>query len=642
MTTRLLPSALLILLLCLLPFLTIQCVNESAMRASQPAVEKVRTRYLDNLQTLDSLVEQMQSVLADNNAPARWEQMRTLFRQARLVYKKTEYLVEYFHPHTVRLINGPALEDIEEDDPDRLIHPTGFQVIEELLFAEEEPDTTQVALQLRNLGATVQRTINTGQSGTIVDEHVFDALRLEIARIITLGISGFDSPVTLHSLPEAAASLQAMQEVLTIYLEPAYPDELRSLTTLIQGAQAFLTYSTDFDGFDRLTFITRFANPLAREVSRARQKLGIAVPDVRRPFRATAATLFDSAAFDPGFYAPGYAAGRDEELVQLGKLLFFDPVLSGNNRRACASCHQPEKAFTDGRTKSLAFDFNGDVQRNAPTLLNAALQNGQFHDLRTTFLEDQARAVVHNNTEMHGSLQQAAELLTGSPEYTALFARAFPSTPAGSSPVSEQRVRVALAAYIRSLTTFNSRFDRHMRGDTTALSAQERHGFNLFMGRAKCGTCHFMPLFNGTVPPLFAKTELEILGVPTTADTLHATLDPDRGRAAIYNIPLDRFAFKTSTVRNSALTAPYMHNGVYTTLEQVVDFYNRGGGTGLGIPMERQTLPPDPLNLTASEQQQLIAFLHALTDTTGTTTRPERLPVLHRPQTAHRRIGGEY
>lgn len=643
MHTRLLPPAFLILFLCLLPFITIQCANESAMRAAQTAVQQVRTRYLENLHTLDSLVGEMQTALHNGNSERTKEQLRALFREARLAYKKTEYLVEYFHPYTVRSINGPALEDIEEEDPDRLIYPTGFQVIEEMLFAGEDAiDEQRMALMLRNLDATVQRTINTAQSGTITDEQVFDALRLEIARIITLGISGFDSPVAFHSLPEATASLQSIQDVLEIYLQPAHTDNLRVIAALTQGAQAFLAYNTTFEQFDRLTFITRFANPLARELHNARTTLGIAVPDVSRPFRTTAITLFDSAAFDPAFYAPGYTKAVNEETIQLGKLLFFDPVLSGNNRRACASCHQPEKAFTDGNTRSVAFDFNGKVERNAPTLLNAALQSGQFHDLRTTFLEDQANAVVHNNAEMHGSLQQAASILEKSPEYSALFSRAFPGTTSTESTVTEQHIRVALASYIRSLTTLNSRFDRLMRGDTMAFSVQERHGFNLFMGKARCGTCHFMPLFNGSAPPLFTKMETEILGVPATADTLHATLDPDKGRAAIFNINLDRFSFKTSTVRNIALTAPYMHNGVYTTLEQVIDFYNRGGGIGLGIPMERQTLPAYPLHLTREEQQNLIAFLHTLTDTTGTTSRPTRLPALPSPQTAHRRVGGDY
>lgn len=613
------------------------------MRASQTPVQQVRTRYLENLHTLDSLVGQMHTTLNSGNSVRTKEQLRALFREARLAYKRTEYLVEYFHPYTVRSINGPALDDIEDDDRDRLLYPTGFQVIEELLFTDDGPvDEQQMAFMLRNLDATVQRMINSAQSSTVTNEQVFDALRLEIARIITLGISGFDSPIALHSLPEAAASLQSIQNVLSIYLTPAHGDKLRTLSTLTQGAQTFLAYNTNFDQFDRLTFITRFANPLARELHNIRVALGIAVPDVRRPFRTTAITLFDSTAFDPDFYAPSYTTNINEETIQLGRLLFFDPILSGNHRRACASCHQPEKAFTDGSPRSVAFNFNGKVERNAPTLLNSSLQSGQFHDLRTTFLEDQANAVVRSTTEMHGSLQEAAQLLKSSPEYSTLFSRSFPSADSANQPVTEQHIRVALASYIRSLTTLNSRFDQFMRGNTRSLSAQEKHGFNLFMGKARCGTCHFMPLFNGSAPPAFTKMETEILGVPATADTLHATLDPDKGRSVIFNIDLDRFSFKTSTVRNIALTAPYMHNGVYTTLEQVVDFYNRGGGMGLGIPMERQTLPPDPLHLTRDEQQNLIAFLHTLTDTTGTTTRPTRLPTLSAPQTAHRPIGGDY
>ncbi len=500
-----------------------------------------------------------------------------------------------------------------------------------------EFDREQVQILVARLDALVQRALNTAGKARISDEHVFDALRLQLARMITLGVSGFDSPIALHSLPELSASLASMQDVLGFYLRDRHGRAYTTVRQHISGAQTFLAYNTDFDSFDRLAFITRFINPLARDIGQVRHDLGIGTSASRRLFRTTAATLFDTAAFDPMFLTPSYMPVVTDETIELGRTLFFDPVLSGNSRRACASCHKPELAFTDGQTKSLAFDFRGQVSRNAPTLINAAFQTAQFYDQRAMFLEDQANDVVHNSTEMHGSLKKVAVELAKSKEYADMFGRAFRSKPA---PVTERNVRIALASYVRSLTAFNSRFDRYMRGDTTAMNAMEQRGFNLFMGRAKCGTCHFMPLFNGTIPPAFVKTETEIIGAPATADTVGARLDSDVGRSAANGIGLDRFAFKTPTLRNVGMTAPYMHNGVHSTLGQVLDFYNRGGGMGLGIFMERQTLPSDPLNLTQAEQQAIIAFLHTLTDTTGTTARPERLPLL--PAVAHRTVGGEY
>ncbi len=134
------------------------------------------------------------------------------------------------------------------------------------------------------------------------------------------------------------------------------------------------------------------------------------------------------------------------------------------------------------------------------------------------------------------------------------------------------------------------------------------------MGKAKCGSCHFAPLFNGTQSPLFSKSEAEVLGVPAQADTANAVLDEDPGRFILNPYPQYRYAFKTTTLRNVAKTAPYMHNGVYKSLEEVMDFYNRGGGAGIGIELDNQTLSPEPLNLSKKEIREIIAFLKTLND----------------------------
>jgi cytochrome c peroxidase len=153
-----------------------------------------------------------------------------------------------------------------------------------------------------------------------------------------------------------------------------------------------------------------------------------------------------------------------------------------------------------------------------------------------------------------------------------------------------------------------------MNGQEDALTAIEKRGFNLFTGKAKCASCHFLPFFNGTVPPFYAHNEAEVLGVPSKPDTISAKIDADEGKFALFQKDLHRFAFKTPTVRNIAKTAPYMHNGVYSDLPQVIDFYNRGGGAGIGIDLPNQTLPSDALALSKEEQEAIIAFLNSLTD----------------------------
>jgi cytochrome c peroxidase len=181
--------------------------------------------------------------------------------------------------------------------------------------------------------------------------------------------------------------------------------------------------------------------------------------------------------------------------------------------------------------------------------------------------------------------------------------------------ISARRVQTTLAAFVRSLVAMRSRVDLAVAVDIAALTPEERDGFNLFMGKAACGTCHFAPTFGGSVPPDLMESEPEVIGVPSRPVTAGATIDPDPGAAGFDHVPIHRHAFKTPSLRNVGLTAPYMHNGVYRTLDQVVDFYDRGGGAGIGIELPNQTLSAAPLHLSRSEKRALVAFMRALTDT---------------------------
>jgi cytochrome c peroxidase len=293
--------------------------------------------------------------------------------------------------------------------------------------------------------------------------------------------------------------------------------------------------------------------------------------------------------------------------------LFNDIQLSGKAGRSCGSCHIPAMVFTDGKPKALATDGETLLLRNTPTLLNAGYQTRQFYDSRQPTLEFQINDVVHNPAEMMGALDETAGTIAAQQPYKALFDKAYPGE---AMSVTRFTILNAIANYVRSLKSLNARFDRYMRGENVSFSAAEQHGFNLFMGKAKCGTCHFAPLFNGLVPTQFTETESEVLGVPETRKK-KTRLDADSGRYYFTKSPVHLFAFKTPTVRNIALTAPYMHNGVFETLEEVIEFYNQGGGWGLGTGPVNQTLPAEKLNLTKQEKKDIIAFLHTLTDTSA-------------------------
>jgi cytochrome c peroxidase len=160
---------------------------------------------------------------------------------------------------------------------------------------------------------------------------------------------------------------------------------------------------------------------------------------------------------------------------------------------------------------------------------------------------------------------------------------------------------------------FNAKIDHFFKGQI-GLTDSEINGFNLFAGKAKCATCHFIPLYNGTIPPWYNNTESEVIGVPKNNVWSNAVVDEDVGRYNLNQLDPLKYSFKTPTIRNIAKTAPYMHNGIYTTLEEVVKFYEMGGGNGIGTKLAYQTLPFDNLQLSSKEKQDIIAFLKILTD----------------------------
>ena len=253
--------------------------------------------------------------------------------------------------------------------------------------------------------------------------------------------------------------------------------------------------------------------------------------------------------------------------------------------------------------------------------------------------------MVYDKKEFNIDFLDLADRLKESEEYMQLFKEAYGDRD--KYVISSWSISNALAAYVASLNSWNSPFDQYARGETNDYPESAQRGFNLFMGKAACGTCHFAPTFNGTVPPKYRESESEVLGVPTTPDTTNVSLDPDMGRMVNGRVrdKLAHFAFsfKTTTVRNVALTAPYMHNGVYETLDQVVDFYNRGGGAGMGIDLPHQTLPFDKLSLNKQEMKDIVSFMETLTDTTGMTSVPTILPKFAaRPEWNKRAVGGVY
>lgn len=588
--------------------------------------------------------------------------------RVRMAYKTFEPATETLHPECLELFNAPPFDRVDEDEPFKIEieAPQGLQVLEEEVYSPA-PRRASVLLSLSRLIGAADQLAGQLRFAPPDDALLWEAAENEAIRVLALGLSGFDTPASSRGLAESGAALRSLRAFPAFYrerLEARRPGSFAALDRLFARAARALDSAGDFDSFDRLGYLRRYGNPLHAGLADARASLGLgrgaALPGVTRadrlepiPERAVspaARGIFDPSFLDREFFALDYD-GRHREppsrsASELGRQLFFDPLLSGDNRRACASCHRPEFAYAEPLAKSTGFRIDGNAgatagDRNAPSLAYAAYQRAQFWDLRESLLEDQIGHVVSGRREFNTTFTAIQAKLRAVPAYAESFAKAFPGR--SGDPVTDATVASALAQYVRTLAGWNSPFDRYARGESDTLAPAAKRGFNLFMGKAGCGTCHFPPAFNGTVPPLYRESEAEVLGTPSAEDTLRSAPDPDPGRYRVRPAALWRGAFKTPTVRNASLTAPYMHNGRFRDLEAVVDFYAAGGGQGLGLQVPNQTLPPDSLRLSPLEKSDLVAFMNSLSDDPPRLDRPGRLPgVPGKPEWAARRPGGEY
>jgi len=585
--------------------------------SDQKAADAFDKYYGSQLQTTKEKLTYLKEAIEKK---AAIPDLRKLFIDARFAYKKLSVLSEYFKPFESFSLNSPAIPRVEDDVPNVIIPPQGFQAVEELIYKDWSDDHYEKLNDLISKMILTISKLENEPDRILKFQEVFtwDALRSSIVRIITKDVTGFDSPRAMQSLNESYFTLQSLSELLQLFKNdhPAQSASFEILENKINNARAFILSfiktRKNSENFDRLTFIRDYLDPVYEQMLETRLACGIGIPEGRNPANFSATSIFAKDAFNINFFSPSQDYWITSDRVALGKKLFFDPILSGNNSRSCASCHQPQKAFTDGLKTPRDIDNKIDLKRNTPTLVNSALQTRQFFDSRTDILENQLDEVVHNATEMKGSLKNSRDKLKNSPVYSELFKKAYSTEP---DPITTYTIANAISSYIRSLVALNSRFDQYMMGNDSKLTPIEKKGFNIFTGKAKCATCHFLPLFNGLVPPNFSETESEILGVPETKNKKGAKLDPDEGKFKFTEAVIHKYAFKTPTLRNIELTAPYMHNGVFNTLEEVVDFYNKGGGAGLGIKMDNQTLDPSKLNLSKKEKTALIAFMRSLTDT---------------------------
>jgi cytochrome c peroxidase len=527
--------------------------------------------------------ELQQSIVTLHDDSASVVKAREALKRSRLQYKKIAFFLEYFFKSAALIYNSAPKYEIEEPYME-FREPTGLQVIESLLYEEHPAAKKQALLQQAEVVTSSAKDLGALLYGfSANDKQLLESVQQELIRVITLSITGFDAPLLKTGMVESEMSLSALQTVLQPYLD----NKGAAVANYLSGSIEYLHQHPDFDSFDRLNFLTKYALPLQRSLQAFIKELQLSL-NTSRVLNYEAGDLFNPNYLRLNAFPGGHSSSQEQ--IAIGRRLFFDPALSGNNKISCATCHQPEKHFTDGLSRSVAFDGHSHVQRNAPSLLYSAFQYRQFWDGKAESLQDQVKTVLFNVQEMNADSQALAR-------YGTL-----------------DQLAECLAAYVRSLNPRNSLFDNYIGVKGPALSAMEIKGFNLFMGKAQCGTCHFAPLFNGLTPPLYDRTEFEVLGTTRTDDLVHPVADTDEGRYPLFPMDYYKQAFKTPTVRNTAATAPYMHNGAFKTLDAVIGFYNQGGAAGLKLPINNQTLSPVPLHLTPNEAASIVSFIHTLDD----------------------------
>lgn len=570
--------------------------------------------YIDSNLTKLNMAFNKLDIAADayRNESIDLDSLQHVFLNTRAQYKKIEFFLAFYHPEYVNsTINGAPLLHIEKENTNPfVVNPEGLQVLDELIFSDEAwQEKHEIAAFAKKLSTSYMLLYN--KIGNQISSNGNDlvAMRLQLVRIFTLGITGFDTPGSVNAIADAKASFIGMNE---FFLQNSYNNLKKDeITILFEKTIDYLEQSNSFETFDRLELLTKYIDPLYKKLGELHEAKDLLFLTNITSWNPKSTSVFSKDFLNPYYFTKIDKKEDSDALRSLGKALFFDPIISNDERISCASCHKPEQYFTDAVPKSVSNVQGKFVLRNSPTLLNAVYSDRFFYDLRAFTLEQQAEHVIFNPDEFNTAYVVILEKLKEKKEYKHKFENVF-----GKEGITRENFSKALASYVLSLQSFNSPFDKYVRGETNAISQEAKNGFNLFMGKANCATCHFAPTFSGLIPPLFSENESEILGVLEKPNS--DKLDEDNGRinneirsesAWIYEK-----SFKTVTVRNSEFTAPYFHNGAYQTLEDVIEFYNEGGGQGVGLSVQNQTLPSDKLNLTEVEKKELIAFIKVLND----------------------------
>jgi len=618
----------------------------------QSGAEVYAGSYRKNLESFRLSLYKLKATIYSSSiasASAR-ELINTRINEARMQMKTMDFWMRYLEPIAFKKINGPLPVEWETEVFEKFEAPykrEGAGLTLAAAYLEEEGASSD---SLSRLIEEAIKASDAFQQDSITSnltspDHFYLCNRLFLLNLASIYTTGFECPDSARVIPELVHLLQSVNSIYanfnTGFSSYAQPPAYTALfTEAIRFCEA---QPKDYSLFDHYGFLRNYVNPLFRMNQSAIARYAIrSRSNMDYTLNRKEVSIFSKELYHAQNARGIFHRVTDPILLQLidslGKMLFFDPILSGNNERSCASCHKPGEAFTDTSVRSaLSFGKEGLLERNTPTLLNSGFNHLLMSDGLHLGLQAQASAVISDAKEMSCQPRDVLQKILSCPDYKKAFERLLAYTPT-EREIGMDHITSALTTYYSRFSVYASPFDRAMNG-VTELDADARKGFDLFMGKAQCATCHFPPQFNGVKPP-YAGSEFEVLGVPATKD--YKELSNDSGRYRVNPAIETAHAFRTGTLRNISKTAPYMHNGVFNTLDEVIDFYDGGGGAGRGLNVPNQTLSSDSLHLAPVEKKLLIQFMKTLDEDIPAITPPAALPRSKNKNLNRRVIGGIY
>ena len=570
--------------------------------------------------------------------------------QNRLKMKGLDFWLRYLEPLSYKKINGPLPVEWETEVFEKFEKPyrregAGY-TLAALYLEEESPAKDSLIHLLESAKKASSVFLHDSISSQLnTPDHFYFCNRLFLLNLAAIYTTGFECPDPGKVIPELEHMLLSVQEIYKGFNQ-SYPSYALSTTYLDlyrQSISFVKQQSKDINAFNHFIFLRDYVNPLFSLNQQFIREYNVKSKSVvDYSLNKNVSTIFSKHLYNAqnvkGIYLRVYDQQTLVEIERLGKSLFYDPILSVNNQRSCASCHKPEQYFTDTLlATSLQLDTKNNLPRHSPSLINTPYNHLIMADGKHLGLQEQVKAVVSNSLEMGETEESILKKVLSCKEYKTTLQNLLKVTPQ-EKEITFDHLASAITYYYGKFSKSQATFDKAMNKEVELREGEVR-GFNLFMSKAQCATCHFVPQFNGVKPP-YVGSEFEVLGVPL--DTNYKNLSKDVGRYGVNPAFETRGAFRTGSLRNSDKTKPYMHNGVFTSMEQVIEFYNGGGGAGRGLTVPNQTLSSDSLGLSVGEKQDLKLFLKSLNEDILFEKAPEKLPLSKNKNLNTRKVGGMY